>query len=267
MNVQTTDSEAVPRIHIAWVLRPTVWFATAYTIIIIFHEAAHALTAAALGIPSTLFNFWVNHEFARASADERAVVFVAGPAASLLVGSAGWFIYRRVRNSAAGLPFLYLTAFGVTNFFGNLMSAAFVGDFSNAAVRLGMSQTARVVAALTGAIAVAGVLFAVGRELWQWTPRHAGRIGGALGFIVVPSLVGMAVVVLINQPTPMGPSFVTARTAEGLFWLFAAIGLLITRQARAADLPPVKVHWTDGAVAIGVILAVRVMARGISLMP
>ncbi len=267
MNTQTVEPEAVPSIGISWVLRPIMWFATAYTIIIICHEAAHALTAATLGIPSTLFNFWVNHEFAQASAGERAIVGVAGPAASLLIGLACWFIYRRVRKSAAGLPLLYLTAFGVTNFFGNLMSAAFVGDFSNAAVRLGVPQTARIVAAITGAVAVARVFFAVGRELWHWAPRHAGRIGAALGFVVVPSTIGMAVVVMINQPTPMGPSFVTARTGEGLFWLFAVLGVLVAQRRKSAESWPPRVSWMDGALAVGVVVVVRVMAQGIPLVP
>ena len=248
-------------------LRPALWFATAYSIIIIFHEAAHAITSVALGYPSTLFNFWVNHEFTQATAGERAVIFVAGPTASLFMGVGCWVVYQGLKNSAGGLPFLYLTAFGVTNFFGNLMSAAFIGDFSNAAVRLGMSQSARIATAVTGAVAVAGILFATGRELWQWTPRHTGRVGGGLGLVVVPSLVGMALVVLINQPTPMGDSFVTARAGEGAFWLFAAMGLLITRQRRTANAMPLRLHWMDGAVAIVVVLAVKAMARGIPLMP
>jgi hypothetical protein len=235
MQATATESEAARGSGIRWMLRPTVWFATAYAIIIIVHESAHAITAVGLGFPSTLFNFWVNHDFARASAGERAVVGAAGPAASLLIGSACCFIYWRIKNTAAGLPLLYLAAFGATNFFGNLMSAAFVGDFSNAAVTLGLSQTTRLVAAFTGAVAVAGILFATGRELWHWTPRHTGRIGAILGLVAVPSLVGTTVLVLLNQPTPMGPSFVTARAGEGLFWLFAALGLLLTRQRRATD--------------------------------
>ena len=246
-------------------LRPSGWLATAYTIIIILHETAHAVTAVALGIPSTLFNFWVNHDFAQATASERAVVFVAGPTVCLLVGAVCWVAYQRGKHSAAGLPLLYLTAFGATNFFGNLMSVAFVGDFSNAAVRLGVPQGARVVIAVAGAVAVAGIVFATGRELRHWAPRHTGRVGGVMGLIVVPSLVGTALVVLINQPTPMGAaSFATARASEGAFWLFAVLGFLITSQRRA-DLGSLRVYWMDGVVAVLVLLAVKFMARGIQL--
>src|SRR5262252_547566 len=109
-------------------LRPLVWSGTAYTLIIIFHEAAHAAAGAALGIPSTLFNFWVDHDFARATADQRAIVFAAGPTISLVVGLVCWIAYRRVTSLRVGLPLTYLAAGGVGNFFGNLISASFVGD-------------------------------------------------------------------------------------------------------------------------------------------
>jgi hypothetical protein len=40
--------------------RRALWFATAYTIVIIVHEGAHAITAYDFGLETTLFNFWVN---------------------------------------------------------------------------------------------------------------------------------------------------------------------------------------------------------------
>src|SRR5262245_10679979 len=50
----------------AW-LRPIIWFPVAYTLVIIVHEAAHAATAAALGFPATLFNFWVDYQLTEAA--------------------------------------------------------------------------------------------------------------------------------------------------------------------------------------------------------
>ena len=38
-------------------VRRVLWFATAYTIVIIVHEGAHAITAYGLGLEATLFNF------------------------------------------------------------------------------------------------------------------------------------------------------------------------------------------------------------------
>jgi len=46
-----------------WVLRPTVWLSTASMMMTILHEGAHASTAFMLGVPSTLFNYSVDHRF------------------------------------------------------------------------------------------------------------------------------------------------------------------------------------------------------------
>ncbi len=191
---------------------------------------------------------------------------IAGPTVSLLVGVVCWFIYRRVKNSAIGLPLLYLTAFGVTNFFGNLMSASFVGDFSSAAIVLGLSPTARYAASFTGAVALAAVLFATGRELRQWTPQ-VGRIAVLLGGIVAPTLIGTAGVIVLNQPTPMGPAFVTARVGEASFWIFAALGALVGREYQRVGGGCLRIRWTDVVAAIVATLAVRTMAHGILLTP
>ena len=251
-----------------WMIRPVVWYATAYMIIIILHEAAHATTAVWLGFPSTLFNFWVNYDSARGTTGEQAAVGIAGPTASLLAGLVCWFIYRRVKNSMAGLPLLYLASSGVANFFGNLMSAAFIGDFSNAAVGLGLSPTVRYEAAFIGAVAVLAIYFVTGRELRQWTPPHVGNIGAALGLVVVPALVGTALVTIVNQPTPMGSAaFLSARAGEASLWLVGALAGLLTRPRTTGSGPRVHVHWIDGAAALAVFLAVKVMARGILLTP
>src|SRR5262245_14146810 len=127
-------------------------------IVIILHEGAHAITAVSMGMPTTLFNCWVDYDSSGPSAAQRATSGAAGPVASLVFGLACWLLYWRAKNSRPGLPFLYLASSGIGNFFGNLMSAAFVGDFSNAALVLGLSQTVRYAASLIGAIGIVVVL-------------------------------------------------------------------------------------------------------------
>jgi hypothetical protein len=110
------------------------------------------------------------------------------------------------------------------------------------------------------------ILFATGRELRQRTPEFR-RIAALLGGIVVPTLVGTAIVIVLNQPTPMGSSFVTARAAEASFWLFAALGAVIGRPHQTVDTASLDLRWTDVVAAAGAALAVRTMAHGILLMP
>ena len=114
----------------------------------------------------------------------------------------------------------YLSAFGLSIFFGNLMSASFVGDFSDAAMVLDVPRTARNLVSFAGALSVAAILFMVGRELRRWTPQHVDRLAAAISIVVLPVLAGTALVVLVNQPMPMPVSFLAARAGEGAFWAF-----------------------------------------------
>ena len=88
--------------------------------------------AFALGVPNTLYQYWVNWPPGAATLKEEAIIRAWGPIFSVIAGLAFWLVYRKRSQTAAGLPLLYLSALGVTMFFGSLMSAAFVGDFSGA---------------------------------------------------------------------------------------------------------------------------------------
>ena len=248
-----------------WFLRIVVWFPTAYTIIIIAHEGAHALSAIALGFPSTLFNFWVDHQFTGATVVQRAIVGAAGPVASLVLGVVAAIAYRVVRRPAAGVPLLLLAAHGVSNFFGNLMSAAFVGDFSNAARALGVPMPLRYGIALVGVIGVGVTLFIAGRELRRWTSPGTGRFIATAGTTIVPMVLGTLFVIVINEPTPMGDSFATARLSEGAFWIVAAIGAFFATLRTTYELNPAKVLFVDVMVLVVTTGVVRLMSRGIAV--
>ena len=127
-------------------------------------------------------------------------------------------------------------------------SAAFVGDFSNAAIVLGLPPAVRYTASAIGFGGVAVVLFAAGRTLRRWTPEPP--------FIV-----------LVNQPTPMGTPFLSARLAEGSFWVFVAVGTLTAPERSTDDERPLAFHPVDALAAVVVTVVVRVMSQGIVLTP
>jgi hypothetical protein len=249
-----------------WIFRPILWFTTASTISVILHEGAHALTTYALGFPATLFQYWVNWESANASAGQRAAIGAGGPLFSLVVGLVCLLAYKRFSKSAAGLPLLYLSTGGIAIFFGNLMSTAFVGDFSAAAAALDMPMAARYAASLAGALVSAAILFWQGRALQHWIPQRAGRIFGVIGVVAVPVVIGTAFIILINQPVPTGASFVFARATEASFGIFTVVGAA-TGQRRSTGGRSFRLWWIDGTLAIAAVLVVRIMARGISLTP
>jgi hypothetical protein len=265
MVITASTTSAPAAASATWFLRIVVWFPTAYTIVIIAHEGAHALSAVALGFPSTLFNFWVDHQFTGASVVQRAVVGAAGPVASLVLGVVAASAYRVVRRPATGVPLLLLAAHGVSNFLGNLMSAAFVGDFSNAARALGVPLPLRYGIALLGVIGVGMTLFMAGRELRRWTSPGTGRLIAAAGTTIVPMVLGTLFVIVINEPTPMGASFASARWSEGAFWVVAALGAFFATARTTYELNPAKVLFIDVLVLVVATGVVRLMSTGIAV--
>ena len=232
----------------------------------ILHEGAHASTAFMLGVPSTLFSYSVDHRFTQAQLVtwRPAVIAVAGPTFCLVLGVLAWFAYKRARGSRGELPLLYFSALGVGTFFGNLVSISFVGDFSQAAARLGLPMTLRYLGSALGALGTVGVQLWLGRELVGFVPENLSRVGRALGVIVVPVVVATLVVILVNQP--MREGFVSARIGEAAFSLFAIVAAWLA--GNKSDRPgPLKVQWVDVVAMVVAVTIVRVATRGIDFIP
>src|SRR4051812_12959295 len=180
--------------------------------------------AFALGVPSTLYQYWVNWPDGAATLAQAAAIRAWGPTFSLIGGTSFWLVYRKKSRTAAGLPLLYLSAIGIAMFFGNLMSTAFVGDFSGVAAWLALPMPARYSISAAGAVGTAAVMFWLGRELRQWIPGKAGHVFGVIGVVVVPAVVGTGLIILVNQPVGAAINFTTARISEQAFAVFCVVG-------------------------------------------
>lgn len=99
----------------------------------------------------------------------------------------------------------------------------------------------------------------------QWSPSSVGRFRSVLGVAVAPMLVGTILIIVVNQPTPVGAAFLPARLVEGSLWIFVAAGAMATSRRNPDAHPPLGPRWIDALVAIAVTVAVRVMARGIEM--
>ncbi len=249
----------------AWGIRPIVLFAAAYTIIGILHEWAHALTAYALKVPSTLFHLNVHLDRADGTLNERALIRVAGPLFCLGVGLVCWFAYRKAKGSRAELPLLYLAWFGIGTFFGNLISTPFVGDFSSLALAFQLPMPVRYGASVTGALLLCGLSFLIGMELRKWTPVGVGAAKAMIAVIALPAIVGTVLVVLIYLPMPS--AFAVGRIAESSFWIFGAVGTLISRKQPAESSRNLGLGWADFAVLLVAVFVVRLMVGGIGFAP
>ena len=252
----------------SWVLRPIIWFATASIATTVFHESIHAIVAYKLGVRSTLHNYFVHLDLTpdQAATSLPAIIGVAGPSSCLVLGVAAWAAFKRARGSRAELPLLFFAVFGVGTFFGNLMSASFIGDFSAAAIALHLPMAARYALSLAGAVGTAAVHYLVGRELVRWVPPTAGRMAGMLGIIAGPVIIGTAIVILANAPTANA----TVRAAEAAFWIFAAVGAFVAGAASSVGYPfrgADRVNWADGMMLLIAIVIVRLLVRGIPFVP
>ena len=248
-----------------WALRPIVLFAATYMIVGIIHELTHALVAYAFHIPSTLFHFAANIDRTHGTLNQHAVVSVAGPLLVLAIGLLSWGVYMSTRNSRLGLPFLYFVMFGVGTFFGNVMSTAFVGDFSRLALTLQLPMTVRYSASVLGMLLLCGLSFLIGMELRRWAPVGVSATKAMIGMVAVPAVIGTAIVLVIFLPLPS--NFAYARIAESSFWIAAAVGMLVSRKRQTFNRRTLDLGWADIALLLVAALLVRLMASGITFRP
>jgi len=261
-----TDSEARSvTTWKAWGLRPIVLFVAVYVIAGILHEFTHAVTAYALRIPSTLFHFGVNLDRAYGTLYQLAVIGVAGPLFSLSLGLVSWSLYLRARDSRLGLPLLYGVMFGVGTFFGNLMSSAFVGDFSRLALALQLSMPTRYIVSVVGMVLLCGVSFLVGMELCRWAPVGVSAAKAMIGMVALPAIVGTAILILIFLPMPS--AFAYGRIAESLFWLPGAVGALVKRKPLTTTNRNLALGWEDIVLLLAAAFVTRLMVGGITFAP
>ena len=249
----------------SWGLRPIVLFAALYMVIGIVHEFSHAITAYNLGIPFTLLHLHVNLSRTIGTLNQRAIIGVAGPLIALCTGLLCWIVYIRVRDSRFGLVLLYGAWFGVSTFFGNLISTAFVGDFSRLALTLQWSMPVRYIVSLTGVLLLCGWSFLVGKELRRWAPISVSAAKATIGMIVIPAVVGTAVLLLIFLPMP--PAYAYGRIAESLFWIPACMAALIKQGPNATAQRKLQLGWVDVVLFLLAAAAVRLMAAGITFQP
>ncbi len=246
-------------------LRPALLFVGAYVLTNGLHELAHALAAYWLGVPSTLFHFYVDVDLTDRSTYVQALVRAAGPVFSLVLGVLCWFLHRAVRGSWFELPLFYLAVFGVANFLGNVSSAAYFGDFSTIAAALELSEQVRYVVAGVGLFLLIGFAFDIGRELREWLPAEVGAFRAMLAVAVLPAIIGTAAIVAIYQPLP-APSL-SARFGEAAFWIFAAVGTLVGSARPSQQGKGLAVRPGDWAFMLFAVLLLRVLAIGIPFVP
>jgi hypothetical protein len=177
-------------------------------------------------------------------------------------------------HSRAGLWLLYLGWFGIATLLGNLMSTAFVGDFSALAQMFDVPMPVRYLVTLFGALSLCAFAFLMGKELRNWAPARVSRVKALIGMIAVPVIAGTALALVVYLPMPF--PFAVGRIGESFFWIFAIVGFLsqspVLNTQSLVPPPessnnPLRLSWGDVAILLVAISVVRVMATGVIHVP
>jgi hypothetical protein len=246
------------------ICRPTLLFVVAFALSVTPHEVVHAITSYFLGFSSTVFPMWVNPDSAEASPAQLAIIAVAGPIFSLLVGLLCWIVYRRrLRNRPSGLAFLMIAIVGVYSFLGPLVGAALGGDFHTAFTSLHIPRLLGYLSSATGFILLPSFMFYMGRELSCWAPRQFGRLKAVACTTLAPWLVGPLLLLLVYWPLPrflVGPML-----GGSAFWVFAVLGATLGFPTRATTPAISSVTRSDVLLIVVVLTMIRLLANGIRL--
>jgi hypothetical protein len=185
-------------------------YLAAYLLTIVLHEVAHAVMSLALGDHPVLYNTSVQNTSRQLSNTAHVLIAAAGPVFSLLQGLTLLLLVRRSHNtSPSALFWLYMSAFGLINFFGYLtiMPLAKGADTGQIAALL------HVPGAVQWAVAAGGLgcLMLLMSSMAPLFLRHlptevqaapATKASGMRALLLWPWLVGSVVLVLLALPAP-----------------------------------------------------------------
>lgn len=185
-------------------------YIAAYLLTIVLHEVAHATMALALGDHPILYNTSVQTTSPRLSNAAHVLIAAAGPVLSLVQGLGLLPLVRRSRGTGAGSLFwLYMSVFGLINFFGYLMIAPLVagGDTGQIVARLHVPVAAQWVVATGGLLCLSLLIGSTAPLFLRHLPTEvqaapAARTNGMRALLLWPWLVGSVVLVLLALPAP-----------------------------------------------------------------
>jgi hypothetical protein len=226
------------------------------------HELAHAAVAHFLHVPATLFHLYADIDDSLASESDRILIALAGPVFSLVVGALCSLFYRKSSSQTARLFLLYTATLSISIFFGNLLSASRIGDFSKVTRLLQFSNSLRYAISAAGLLALIVTMLIAGRKLLNIVAFEGSQKRLViLHLIVSPLFVGTGLVVITYHPLPT--PMIAGIISSSIFWIFSVLGV-VTGKITALESSSTRLSVIDVALFLFSILVVRILVTGIS---
>ncbi|MGA4670696.1 hypothetical protein ACPCG0_13030 [Propionibacteriaceae bacterium Y1923] len=239
----------------------------AQTAMVFVHELAHLVAGAALGHPSRMYAFGVDH-FGDIPVADEAVMAMAGPVFSLVTGfvMAIWTPLRR-RGDFAHLLWLFFAFASMQEMVGYLVITPFgAGDTGVTAALLNIPLAGQFAICALG---IAG-MFLTARGFATHMARHAGpdELGLRNAMTLFPWIASSVASALLSllylaiTPADVPPeSQVAIMAASTAILVFAPMAHIFSRAVRDVAHEPLALARVPvvGLVALGVLVAVNIV--------
>jgi hypothetical protein len=243
----------------------------AYLVTIVLHEVAHAVMALALGDHPVLYNTSVQNTNQQLSSMAHVLIAAAGPVFSLLQGLALLVVRRRSQGTGPGALFwLYMSAFGIINFFGYLALAPLAkgADTGQIMARLHVPAVVQWAVAAGGLGCLMVLMSSMAPLFLRHLPTEvqaapATKASGMRALLLWPWLVGSVVLVLLALPAPH-PAVVANMFMSPMVLSRAYRRALAGPVVPTAATLPLSTSWALALVVLVLAVGFKLLGRGIA---
>lgn len=257
-------------------INSAVLYVTAFLATTIIHESGHALTGMAYESGPVLHHNFVEHLSPdKLTVMQNVIIALAGPVISLVQGILAGVAYLKSKtHNLATLFLLWFAVLGLNNFLGYLMTGFLFqhGDIGKVFMLLHIHLSIQVVAALLAALVLLFMAYKLTTPFLkfsyksQWVDSERSRVNFSLHIIILPWIIGSAIVTVAYLPVQAVVSIIYP-AMSGMVFIFPWQN---ARQIKSVPLSQNEENGKISIIAVGLLVALMlifrlVLAKGIRL--
>lgn len=253
-----------------------VLYVTAFLTTTIVHELGHALLGATFGSSPVLHHNYVEHlSQDRLTVIQNVIIALAGPILSVVQGLLAGIAYSKSKtHNLATLFLLWFSILGLNNFLGYLMTGFLFqqGDIGKVFHLLNIPLSIQIVVAILAALALLFIAYKLTKPFLkfsynpQWVDSEQSRVNFSLHIIILPWIIGSAIVTVAYLPIQAIISIIYP-VMSGMVFIFPWQN---ARQIKLVSVSQEKENGKISKTAIGLLIALilifkLILAEGIPL--